>query len=44
MSRSNVTNNVTGFAGFVNVALALLAVSMIGFGYFSAIGQMAGVA
>lgn len=44
MSRSNVENNVAGFGHFVNLAVTVLALSLIGVGYFSAIGQFAGIA
>ncbi|HOP21266.1 MAG TPA: hypothetical protein PLV61_08760 [Parvularculaceae bacterium] len=44
MSRSNVTNTVAGFSGFVNVAISALAILMIAGGYFSAVGKVAGVA
>lgn len=44
MFRSNVENNVAGFGRFVNLAVTVLAVAVIGAGYFSAVGQFAGVA
>jgi hypothetical protein len=44
MSRNHVSGSISGFGHFVNVAIALLAVGVIGAGYFSAIGQLAGVA
>lgn len=44
MSRSNVTDNVTGFDRFVNHAVAALAVLIIAAGYVSALGRFAGIA
>lgn len=44
MSRSNVENNVAGFGHFVNLAITILALAVLGAGYFAAIGQFAGIA
>ena len=44
MSRNHVDHSVTGFGNFVNVSISVLAVVIIAAGYFSAIGQFAGVA
>lgn len=44
MSRSNVTDNVTGFAPIVNRAVAVLAVLIIAAGYVAALGRFAGIA
>ncbi len=44
MSRKNVTTNVASSAGFVNLIVTVLAVVLIGAGYFTAVGQFAGVA
>lgn len=44
MSRNHVSSNVSGFAGFVNLTATVLAIVLIGAGYFSAIGQLGGVA
>ena len=44
MSRKNVTANVASSAGFVNLVVTVIAVVLIGAGYFTAVGQFAGVA
>jgi hypothetical protein len=44
MSRKNVTANVASSAGFVNLIVTVIAVVLIGAGYFTAVGQFAGVA
>jgi len=44
MSRKNVTANVASSAGFVNLVVTVIAVVLIAAGYFTAVGQFAGVA
>ena len=44
MFRNHVSSNVTGFGQIVNLVAAIAAVALIGAGYFSAIGNFAGVA
>lgn len=44
MSRKNSMDNVGGFGGLVNGLAVLITISLIGAGYFTAIGSFAGVA
>ncbi|MEE2690172.1 MAG: hypothetical protein VX640_01405 [Pseudomonadota bacterium] len=44
MSRNHVQATITAFGQFVNITAVVAAVALIGFGYFSAIGQFAGAA
>ena len=44
MSRNHVSFNLAGVGGFVNVCVTIVALGMIGAGYFSALGRIAGVA
>ena len=40
----NSNDNVGKFGGFVNAVAVLTSISLVGFGYISAIGSFAGVA
>lgn len=44
MSRKSSTHNYGGFAGIVNGLAVLAIISLVGAGYFSAIGSFVGVA
>jgi len=44
MSRKHSTDNFGGIGGIVNGLAVLLTVSLVGFGYFQAVGNFAGVA
>ncbi len=44
MSSDNSTTNYGGFGGIVNGLAVLVTISMVGAGYFAAIGSFAGVA
>ncbi len=44
MSHNHSEGNVGGFGGIVNGLAVLVTISLIGAGYFSAIGSFAGVA
>lgn len=44
MSRNSSTHNFGGFSGIVNGLAVLVTITMIGAGYFAAIGSFAGVA
>lgn len=44
MSRNHVHATVAAFGQFVNVTAVIAAIALIGVGYFSAIGQVAGIA
>lgn len=44
MSRYRVSLNVPGFAGFVNLTALVLAFGVVGAGYLSAVGRLAGAA
>ena len=44
MSNERSTNNVGNFGGFVNAFATIVIVSLIGAGYFSALGSFAGIA
>ncbi|MEQ8936140.1 MAG: hypothetical protein RIE56_10160 [Amphiplicatus sp.] len=44
MSRNHVQVTFAAFGQIVNIAAVVSAITLIGFGYFSAIGQLAGVA
>jgi len=44
MSRKHSTDNFGGFGGVVNGLAVLVTITMIGAGYFTAIGSFAGVA
>lgn len=44
MSRNHVSSNVARAGNFVNFAVQIAAVVLIGLGYFTAVGQVAGVA
>lgn len=44
MSRNHVSANLASTGGFVNLTVTLAAVALIAIGYFSAVGQLAGVA
>ncbi len=43
MSRNTASRNVGAAAYFVNAISVLIAVSVIGAGYFTALGQFAGI-
>ena len=43
MSRKNSTDNFGGFGGIVNGFAVLITISLVGAGYFAAIGSFAGV-
>lgn len=43
MFRNHVSINVARVGGFVNVAVTIAALALIGAGYFSALGRIAGV-
>ena len=43
MSRKNSMDNVGGFGGLVNGLAVLVTISLLGAGYFAAIGSFAGV-
>jgi hypothetical protein len=44
MSRNHVSANLARSGGFVNLTVTLAAIVLIGVSYFSAVGQLAGVA
>lgn len=44
MSNERFNNNVGNFGGFVNGLAILVTISLIGAGYFQAIGSFAGLA
>jgi len=44
MSSKHSTDNFGGFGGIVNGLLVLVTVSLIGAGYFAALGSFAGIA
>lgn len=44
MSRNNSTRNFGGIGGLVNGLAVLVTISLVGAGYFSAVGSFAGVA
>ncbi|MEM9013588.1 MAG: hypothetical protein AAGB02_00635 [Pseudomonadota bacterium] len=44
MSKIHSSAIVGGFGRFVNVAAGIIVISMVGAGYFSALGSFAGVA
>ncbi len=44
MSSKHSTDNFGGFGGFVNGLAVLVTISLIGAGYFAALGSPAGVA
>jgi hypothetical protein len=44
MSRNHVQGNVARAGAFVNLAVNLAAVTLIALGYFTAVGQIAGIA